>query len=68
MYEVRVYKAQKSNTYIPREYDQILRYEENDEFATFFFENFSKARNFVGFLPYVHEEYEVRPVTEIKPK
>ena len=39
-YEVRVYKASADNNYIPNELDNVFRYEENDEYATFFFVDF----------------------------
>ena len=66
IFEVRVYKAKSDDKYIPNEYDEILRYEECDEYATFFFNDYEKARNFVYLLGYVHSEYKVRPVKKIE--
>ena len=65
-YEVRVYKNNPEDKYIPHESDEILRYESNDEYATFYFDNFIKARNFVELLGYFHPEYKIRPVQEYK--
>lgn len=36
-FEVRVYKSDPAIKYIPHEYDKVKRYEDNDEYATFFF-------------------------------
>ena len=65
-YEVRVYKASADDKYIPNEYDDVLCYEECEEYVTFFFADFEKARNFVYMLGYVHPEYKVRPVRKIE--
>lgn len=65
-YEVRVYKNSPKDKYIPHEADEILRYESNDEYATFYFDDFIKARTFVEFLAYNHPEYKERPVREYR--
>ena len=61
-YEVRVYKAKPTDTYIPYKYDNVSRYEENYEYATFFFTDYDHANDFIVMLGYVHSEYRVRPV------
>lgn len=61
-FEVRVYKAKPENKYVPNEIDKgIVSYEENDEYATFIFNHYYDARDFVEMLGYVHEEYRTRP-------
>ena len=67
-YEVRVYKSEPSDTYVPNKYDNVSRYEENDEYATFFFENYEHAHNFTQMVGYLHPEYKKRPVREISSK
>ena len=64
-FEVRVYKSKPTDKYIPNDRDEVLRYEENDEYATFFFENFENAHIFVDMLGYVHKEYRVRPIRKV---
>lgn len=64
-YEVRVYKSKPTDKYIPNEYDNVKHYEENDEYATFIFENFEYALDFIDTLSYRHTEYKVRPITPI---
>ena len=64
-YEVKVYKNDPSNQYVKYEYDNINHYEENDEFATFYFNEYKDALNFTKLIPYVHPEYKKRPVKKI---
>jgi len=64
-YEVRVYKSEPSDKYVPNEYDNVKRYEENDEYASFFFDEYEKALRFVDFLTCIHPEYKVRPIRRI---
>jgi hypothetical protein len=64
-YEVRVYKSEPSDKYVPNEYDNVSRYEENDEYATFFFDKYEDAHSFTQMVGYVHPEYKKRPVREI---
>lgn len=65
-YEVRVYKDSPDNKYIPHKEDKVKHYEENDEYATFFFDTYGKAHDFVDSLPYRHSEYRDRPAQKIK--
>lgn len=65
-YEVRVYKYSANDKYIPNKNDNIKGYEENDEYATFFFEEFEEAQQFVDYLGYVHKEYKIRPIRKIE--
>lgn len=66
-YEVRVYKAQPADNYVPHEFDNnVTRYEENDEYVTFFFENFEYAHEFVTISVHMHKEFKTRPVQEIR--
>lgn len=44
-YEVRVYKSEPTDKYIPNENDNVKKYEENDEYATFFLMNTKKLMN-----------------------
>jgi len=67
-YEVRVYKSKPDDKYVPKEQDKVKRYEENDEFATFYFNDFEKAHEFVDCLDYRHPEYKARPMEVIEPK
>ena len=61
-YEVRVHKASPRNTYNPSENDRVKYYEENDEYATFIFDQFDDARHFVEVLGFAHPEYLKRVV------
>lgn len=63
-YEVRVHKNEPEDKYIPNEYDKVTRYEENDEYATFFFEEYDDACCFIELLGCAHPEYRKRPVKE----
>lgn len=65
-YEVRVYKDSPDNKYVPHKKDNVKHYEENDEYATFLFDTYGKARDFVDYLGYHHAEYKQRPVQTIK--
>lgn len=60
-YEVRVYKGKPTDKYVPHKYDEVKRFEENDEYATFFFQEFDQALHFTELLGYVHPEYQGRP-------
>lgn len=60
-YEVRVYKAKPGFVFAPNAYDEFIRYEENEEFDTFFFETFEKACEFIDIIPSDYPEYRVRP-------
>ncbi len=64
-YEVRVYKNKPSDIYVPKQDDDVKKYEENDEYATFFFDEYEKAQRFTDFLGYTHPEYRIRPVRKI---
>lgn len=64
-YEVRVYKSEPSDKYVPNNYDNVKRYEENDEYATFFFDEYEQAHNFTDLIGYMHPEYQKRPVKKI---
>ena len=60
-YEVRVYKVKPGFVFAPNAYDEFVRYEENEEFDTFFFEKFEKARDFIDIIPSDYPEYRIRP-------
>lgn len=64
-YEVKIYKSKPNDKYIPNKDDEVKGWEENDEYATFSFEEYEQARNFVETLPYRHPEYRARPFREI---
>lgn len=65
-YEVRVYKNEPTDKYVPcKELDQVKRYEENDEYASFFFEDYEVAVRFVRWVRYFHKEYKKRPARRI---
>ena len=64
-YEVMVYKSKPNDKYVPHEYDEVKRFEENDEYATFFFEKFDQAHDFTDMLGYAHPEYKERPCRKI---
>lgn len=63
-YEVRVYKNAPGDKYIPREDDNVQSYEENDEYATFFFDEYETAHNFIDMIG-CHPEYRTRPIRKI---
>lgn len=65
-YEVRIYKSKPNDKYIPNEHDNVKRYEENDEFVTFYFDEYEDAHEFIDWIPYNHCEYKVRPSRPIK--
>ena len=61
-FEVRVYKFNATDTYVPHRLDfQVKRYEANNEFASFFFDRFFYARRFICTLRDFHPEYSIRP-------
>ena len=64
-YEARIYKAETTDKYVPHENDKVKIYEENDEYATFIFEKFEYAHEFVDYLAAYHPEYIVRPTRKI---
>ena len=64
-FEVRIYKYSSSDKYVPYKYDRVKSYEENDEYATFFFEEYTSAVEFVSKLNYRHREYCFRPARNI---
>lgn len=64
-YEVRVYKCNSEDKYVPNEHDNVSRYEENEEYATFFFGEYEAAHKFIDELSYSHPEYKKRPVQKI---
>ena len=64
-YEVRIYKNKLTDKYVPHPLDKVSRYEENDEYATFFFDNYENAHSFTDMIQYFHSEYRIRPVREI---
>ncbi len=66
LFEVRVYKAEPTQVYVKNEKDRVLFYEENDEYATFSFDNYDDAHDFIDNLSYRHQEYLKRPVREIR--
>ena len=61
-FEVRVYKANPKDTYIPSVLDFNVKRYENDQFASFFFERFFFARRFICLLKDAHPEYNIRPI------
>lgn len=66
-FEVRIYKANPTDTYVPNQLDfNVKRYEANDEFASFFFDRFFFARRFISLLRDIHPEYNLRPIPETK--
>lgn len=65
-YEVRVYKNNKNDRYVPHKFDNIKDYSENGEYATFFFKEYEQAHEFVNNLGYIHKEYKIRPTRKIE--
>ena len=64
-YEVRVYKCKSTDKYVPHKYDDVKRFEENDEYDSFFFDEYENAHDFADWIGYRHPEYKARPVREI---
>lgn len=60
-FEVQVYKAKPGFVFAPNAYDEFIRFEENEEYDTFFFEKFEKAREFIDIIPSDYPEYRTRP-------
>lgn len=63
-YEVRVYKNKNSDKYVPNEEDNIKKYEEKDEYDTFFFDEYEEANKFLSMIGYIHPEYKIRPTRQ----
>lgn len=60
-YEVLVIKSSANGNYIPHVDDYVVRYEENEQFVSFFFYCYYAAHKFMDkVLPY-HTEYNSRP-------
>ena len=61
-FEVRIYKENPADTFIPSHSDfNVRRYVSNDEFASFFFDSFIFARQFFRDVKNNHPEYQIRP-------
>lgn len=61
-FEVRVYKAHSTDTYVPNPCDiNLKKYTENDEFASFIFDDLVFARHFIRVFEHNHPEYKIRP-------
>lgn len=64
-WEVRIYKANVTDKYVPNILDKnIKKHEENDEYATFIFDDYAFALRFLAFVGYAHPEYRIRPPTK----
>ena len=62
-FEVRIFKALPTDTYIPSECDfKVKCYNSNDEFASFYFDDIVWARHFIRVLDANHPEYKTRPI------
>ncbi len=64
-YEVRIYKTKPEQVYVHDKGDMILFYTENDEYATFQFENFDDALLFLDTISIRHPEYRIRPMRKL---
>lgn len=64
-YEVRIYKYDSTDIYVPDKYDHVTRYEINNEYDTFHFNDFITAKFFVATIMYYHDEYSIRPMEEV---
>lgn len=64
-YEVRIYKTEPGQVYIHHVSDMILFYTENDEYATFQFEDFDDALDFLNMISIRHPEYRTRPMRRL---
>ena len=61
-FEVRIYKANATDYYVPNKCDLKLKmYKSNDEFASFIFDDLLYARHFISVLGSNHPEYKIRP-------
>ena len=67
-FEVRVYKAEPSQVYVKNVNDKVLFYDENNEYASFQFENYDDALDFLDTISYRHDEFTTRPVRKIEKK
>ena len=66
-FEVRIYKANARDSYVPNKCDlKLKKYQSNDEFASFFFDNLLYARHFIRVLGTNHPEYKIRPYSIFK--
>jgi len=64
-YEVRIYKSEPDEKYVPDKDDKVERYEENEEYASFIFLDFLSASEFIQTLSCFHPEFQKRPAREI---
>lgn len=65
LFEVRIYKTTPKQVYAKNGRDQVLFYDENDEYATFQFEDFEDARDFLSSISDRHPEYRYRPMRRL---
>ena len=64
-YEVRIYKSNPNDKYVPSNADNVKRYVENDEFTSFYFDNYHDAHYFTYMFGFIHKEFAVRPIRTI---
>ena len=64
-YEVRVYKLNSDDKYVPHQDDNVVDFVETYEDISFFFDDFISAKNFLKSLPYNHIEFKKRPINFI---
>ena len=61
-FEVRIYKANATDSYVPNKCDlKLKKYQSNDEFSSFFFDDLLYAIHFIRVLGPNHPEYKIRP-------
>lgn len=60
-FEARIYKNKPSDRYIPHAMDKCSSFEENEEYATFFFGKYIDVKDFIVWLGHRHMEYVRRP-------
>lgn len=64
-YKVRIYKSSYNERHNPHAHDNAIKYDENDEYTTVYFETYNNAKNFISNLAYNHREYHKRPYRKI---
>ena len=64
-YEVLVFKSDESEKYIRLPQDNFTRYEETDEYVSFYFYCYFAAHKFADTILPLHKEFHDRPVAAI---
>ena len=64
-YEVRVYKFNLADKYIPNDNDKAIAFMDCSNFVAFFFKDFADSVDFVATIETLHPEFKERPFLRI---